>query len=214
MDEPTISHFDRNARSIAVEYEAADMREVHDLLFRYLPRGKPVLEIGSGSGRDAAFLAESGFDITAVDASAGMVSESALRHPVLADRLVRAEFPMPSGSPLLDERFGGVVSIATVMHIPNSHLFEFAMQLRELVEPGGILIISSSIGRGGLPGDRDENGRLLVERPPKNPSSSSSASASGLSQGMIPRTRRGGILAGTHWSWSGRKAASPGRLMS
>jgi hypothetical protein len=51
------------------------------------------------------------------------------------------------------------------MHIPNARLFEFAMQARDLLEPGGIIIVSSSIGRGDQPDDRDESGRLMIERP-------------------------------------------------
>jgi SAM-dependent methyltransferase len=167
VDKRTVSHFDENARSVASSYEIADMKPLHQLLLRYLPAGKPVLEIGCGSGRDAASLLGEGLDVTAVDASAGMVSEAMARHPGLTGRVAHAEFPLPVDSPLLDKRYSGVVSIATVMHIPDVRLFEFAMQVRELLDPGGVLIISSSIGRGGLPGNRDESGRLLIERPPE-----------------------------------------------
>lgn len=165
MDKPTITHFDENSPSLADAYEVVNMGVVHDILLRYLPKNRPVIEIGCGSGRDAAILVDEGFDVTALDASAGMVSEAISRHPTLAGRVIHSDFPLPANSPLLSERYGGVISIATVMHVSNAHLFEFAMQVRELLDPGGILVISSSIGRGALPDDRDESGRLMIERP-------------------------------------------------
>lgn len=166
MDEATVYCFDRDAAAIATAYEQSSMEEVQRQLVRYLPGGGRVLEIGCGSGRDAAFLTKEGFSVTAVDPSAGMIGEAVARHPVLEGRVLQEGFPLSPESPLLEEKYQAVVSIATVMHIPDSELFEFALQVRELLEPGGVLVISSSVGREGLRGNRDPSGRLMLERPP------------------------------------------------
>ena len=44
-------------------------KEFYDLIHR-LPQGAKVLDLGCGEGRNALFLAEHGFDVTAVDISA------------------------------------------------------------------------------------------------------------------------------------------------
>ncbi len=52
------------------------------------------------------------------------------------------------------------------MHIPDADLFEFAFQLRSLLTPGGMAILSLSEGRAVDADGRDADGRLFRERPP------------------------------------------------
>jgi len=165
MDPSTIHHYDVNAAEFVTRYESADMSIVHRILLRHLPEKGRVLEIGCGSGRDAAFLTSSGFDITAIDASAQMLAAALQNHPALAGRVHHAPLPLPSDSPLLSQQFDAVVSIATIMHIPEHDLFECASQMRDMLIPGGILLLSGSVGREGISANRDPQGRLFIERP-------------------------------------------------
>ena len=167
MDPSTISHYDRNASRIASEYESTDMTIVHEILLRHLTRKGKVLEIGGGSGRDTAFLLEKGFDVDFTDASNEMIKTAIVKHPELAGSAVCTSFPLPSGSELLSRQFGSIFSVATFMHIPDQQLFECASQIRDLLVPGGALLISSSVGRGDLVDNRDEDARLIIERPPE-----------------------------------------------
>ena len=155
MDATTIHHYDRQAVELCQRYETADMSSLHRLLLRYLPEHGTVLEIGSGSGRDAAFLQAHGFEVTGTDASLQMIAQAARAHPELAGRLVCAPFLFPEASPLKARTFDAVISIATLMHIPDQDLFECAVQLRTLVRPQGILVLSMSTGREGIIDNRD-----------------------------------------------------------
>ena len=148
-----------------MRYESADMSETQGLLLKYLLGRGRVLEIGCGSGRDSAFLLAKGFDMTAIDASAGMLAEAQHQHPNLAGRLFHESFPLQANSPILKKQFDGVVTIATLMHISEQDLFECASQIRDMLVPGGMLVLSASSGREGLTSDRDANGRLFLERP-------------------------------------------------
>ncbi len=58
MDRSTIHYYNKNADKLAELYETADMSEIHALLVRFLSEKARILEIGCGSGRDAAFLLE------------------------------------------------------------------------------------------------------------------------------------------------------------
>lgn len=93
MDDGTIRHYERDASALAARYESADMSETHALLVRHPPPKGRVLEVGCGSGRDAAFLASQGFDVTALDGAEAMVSSARRLHP-------ESELSMPSGAPL------------------------------------------------------------------------------------------------------------------
>ena len=169
MDQATVEYYDRNAGSCGARYESADMSHLDHLLLRHLPeRGARVLELGCGSGREAAFLLQSGHDVYGLDASEGMIEEALRRHPELAGRLSREVVPLPEGSRLLSERFDAVLAIALLMHIPDSELFEAILQWKRVLRPLGVIFISVSTGRPGVDADgRGQGGRLFRERPPE-----------------------------------------------
>jgi len=165
-DTETVSRYDSGAKAFSERYESADMSQLYTLLDRHLPPpGSSVLELGCGSGRDAAFLLAGGYDVTAIDASAAMIAEAVRLHPGLAGRIVHAAVPLPEGSPLLTRTFHAVFSNAMLMHVPDEGLRQTSRQIRRLLRPDGVLVISVSVGREGLRGSRDGTGRLFLERP-------------------------------------------------
>jgi phage repressor protein C with HTH and peptisase S24 domain/SAM-dependent methyltransferase len=178
MDAATVKVYDRHAADFASRYAQADVTALHRLLLRYLVPGSRVLEIGCGSGRDAAFLAGNGFAVTATDPSPAMLAAARAAVPGLAlaarsgqhyppaIRFVQAAFPLPAGEASPGEGFDAVTALAVAMHIPDLELFEFAFQVRGLLRAGGTFILSASTGRPGLDATgRDPQGRLFRERP-------------------------------------------------
>jgi len=144
MDGKTVSHYDTHAREASARYESADMSRLHAMLLRHLPpKGASVLELGCGSGRDAAFLQANGFDVTAVDASPGMIAEAARLHPELAGGLSCAAVPFPGDSPLLRRSFDAVFSNAMFMHIPDPELPLVVEQVRRMMRRGGAVVIGA-----------------------------------------------------------------------
>jgi SAM-dependent methyltransferase len=166
MDEHTLKYYDENSSRLALRYEEAGMEEMHQKLLCHLKRGGSVLEIGCGSGRDAAFLLSKGFDITAVDVSGKMIGEAVAHHPELNGQAINMSFPFKKDNPLLGNQYDGVVMIATLMHIPEEDLFESGFQIKELLREEGILFLSVSVGRMPKDMKRDREGRLYLERHP------------------------------------------------
>jgi protein-L-isoaspartate O-methyltransferase len=59
-----ISWYDKNAAEVAGSYEMAETEKVHEWFFEYLPkRSLVVLDVGAGSGRDAAYFSSMGHDV-------------------------------------------------------------------------------------------------------------------------------------------------------
>jgi SAM-dependent methyltransferase len=166
MDERTVAFYDEHSRELSDRYESADMSHLYHLLARHLPEKECIFEIGGGTGRDAAHLLAQGHDVTIVDASPQLVSAALKLHPELQGRIHAAPFPLPDDSELLARRYGAVVSIAVLMHVPDKDLFAFAYQVWQLLRDGGVAIFSISTGRRTADGDRDGGGRLFRERPP------------------------------------------------
>jgi SAM-dependent methyltransferase len=143
------------------------MSIVHSLLLRFLPEKVSVLEIGCGSGRDAAFLIAKSYDVTAIEASPKMIEFAQRLHPELAGRITLASVPLRDSDSLLSRQFGAVVCIGTILHVPDQYLFEFASQIRDLIAPDGTLFLSGSIRNLPSQENRDEHGRLIRERVPE-----------------------------------------------
>lgn len=175
MDSVTVDCYNTQAATYAARYEAADMSTLHRLLLRHLPDRCRILELGCGSGRDAAFLLAHGYDVIATDASPSMLTLAAQLHPELASRLHLLPFPIAHRPPAtlptvhcpLSTGFPALLSVAMLMHIPDQELFECATQMRDLLTDDGMLVLQLSLGRGGLSQGRDEAGRLYNERPPE-----------------------------------------------
>ena len=80
-------------RSLAVRYESLDPEKLHaDILHCCHPRlPASVIDIGAGSGRDAAWFASKGYSVLAVEPSATMREEGRRRHPDLGNHLARRQ---------------------------------------------------------------------------------------------------------------------------
>jgi 2-polyprenyl-3-methyl-5-hydroxy-6-metoxy-1,4-benzoquinol methylase len=170
MDEATVAYYDDHAAEVSRRFETANMSRIHGYLLSHMPgKGARVMEIGCGSGRDAAFLLANGYDIRAIDASRGLIEEALKIHPELHDRLAVAGVPFPEESPILRETFPAIVSMAVLMHIPEKDIDETVAQIRRMLAAGGTAFISVSTGRAEVDKDgRGNGGRLFLERPPED----------------------------------------------
>ena len=127
--------------------------------------GETILEIGAGSGRDAARLRALGARVDAVEPSAGLRQLALATHPELSGR-VHNGF-LPGGLPReIKEKYDGILLSAVIMHIPDAELFDTAFSLRERLTRGGKLLVSMPVDRGDVrsDSDRDSLGRLMIIR--------------------------------------------------
>ena len=126
---------------LASFYESLPAAKINSWLVDFLPPPPaPVLEVGSGSGRDAAWLAQAGFAVTAVEPDAVMRAEARHRHP-------QAGFKLRSGSlPGLGfaarPRFAFILANAVWMFIRPDQRSAAAAELAALLLDGGSLAVT------------------------------------------------------------------------
>jgi len=165
VDRQTIDWYDKNAEEVARRYESVPGGISDFFRFVFAP-GDSVLEIGSGSGRDAARLLALGVHVHAVEPSAGLRHRAAALHPELSGRLFEGKLPSDL-PPSVAGPYDGVILSAVIMHIPDAELFDAALAVSERLKDGGKLLLSTPLERGDTPAgsDRDESGRLMILRP-------------------------------------------------
>jgi SAM-dependent methyltransferase len=163
MDVPdtTITYYTTHVKDLIQRYESADVSDLHALLADSFPPGARVLELGCGSGRDAAFMLENGFDITASDGVQEMVDAAAACHPALAGRLHPIRLPEDL-TPALGN-FDGVYAVATLMHLTRPDIQEVFSRIHRILVPGGRLLFSVPLHRDDVAADEfDAKGRRFT----------------------------------------------------
>jgi len=135
------------AETLAGQYEAVAFSAVHsDLRLPSVPAR--VLDVGAGTGRDAAHLARLGYDVTAVEPVAEMRAVAQRLHPEpitwLSDAL-----------PLLERvtgHFDLILATAVWMHLDAQERALAMPRVADLLAPGGQL--SLSLRHGPVPSGR------------------------------------------------------------
>lgn len=152
MSERTIGYYEANASTTARGYEGVDFGQVLDRVLQYAPRRGKLLDIGCGSGRDAAFFLRQGYDVTATDGSNAMLREADSYHPELHERLVHHR--LPNRLPFDPESFDVVTSMAVIMHLREEDLPCVFADIARVARPDAIVAYTVNTARAGL----DENG--------------------------------------------------------
>lgn len=121
---------------------AAEARYVHELIARYRPGARSVLDLGCGTGRHAALLAEHGYDLTGVDFSEEMLRVARETAPGL--KFVHGDVR----SLRLGKTFDVVASLFHVMsyQTTNADLRAALATIREHLAPGGMFVFDCWYG--------------------------------------------------------------------
>jgi protein-L-isoaspartate O-methyltransferase len=137
-------YYDDNAPRLAATYESLAAARLHAWLKDSLPAAPAcVLDIGAGSGRDAAWLASLGLDVIAVEPSAAMVREAQRIHPDTAIHWVEGDaLPGLERTLRRGQAFDFILLSAVWMHVPPAEQRRAFRKIVSLLKPGGRVAIT------------------------------------------------------------------------
>ncbi len=142
-----ISWYNKNAAEVAGSYEVADTEKVHEWFFDHLPkRPLMILDVGAGSGRDAAYFSSLGHDVVAVEPSKGMRAEAMKKHSSPRIQWIDDKMPALSEVTRLGLFFDFILLSAVWMHLPIPERPHAFRKLIHLLKPGGFMAITLRIG--------------------------------------------------------------------
>lgn len=160
----TLGYYDQHARSAASQYEQVDFSPVLDTVRTVMSLPAQVLELGCGSGRDAAALLASGYDVIALDGSRAMISEAIRLHPELQDRL--HHHVLPERFRFGAGQFDAVLAFAVIMHLAREQIGTCIREINRVTKPGGLFVVSVNTCRNELNEEGvDRAGRYFTVMP-------------------------------------------------
>ncbi|WP_367619339.1 class I SAM-dependent methyltransferase [Paraburkholderia sp. CHISQ3] len=120
---------------------------MHKVFFRFLPKdGGRCLDVGAGSGRDAAAMALRGYKVTAVEPSIGLRTLAEQHHGGLSIEWLDDSLPELRTVKALRTRYAFILLSAIWMHISPDDRPESLKTLAELLEPEGYLAMTLRLG--------------------------------------------------------------------
>lgn len=149
--------YDTHAEQIADGYESIEANAAHPALFEMIADKQTltVLDIGSGTGRDAAALSALGHDVTAIDPSEKMLQLARSLHP--NSDVDWRDGQLPELSSAVGE-YDLILLSAVWMHVPPAERQAAFDRMVSLLAPGGTIYATLRIGPDDL-----ERGMFAVE---------------------------------------------------
>jgi len=169
LEDDPANWYEAHVADVSARYESIAFESVHGWLFPYLPDPPAMaLDVGAGTGRDAAWLAERGFDVAAIEPSEAMRGEAKRLHPSPRIRWFADRLPDLVGPSRAGLSFDLILVSAVWMHVPPNSRRRSFRKLLGLLKPGGVLAITLRHGpaddaRGLYPVGPDELERFCRE---------------------------------------------------
>jgi SAM-dependent methyltransferase len=177
MDDSTFRYYQNYASELARRYETADVQNLHKRLLATFPAGYRLLEIGCGSGREAAFLFSSGYEVHCIEPSQMMIEKALQYHPDLEGRIFEGAVPgnvpehilsrvADSGTENLNgtgQHYDGIYAVASLMHLSEEELTAAFELLYSALKPGGCFLFSVPLTRPDISASGyDSKGRYFL----------------------------------------------------
>jgi SAM-dependent methyltransferase len=147
-----VPYYDVHAQQLTEQYESLEAHAVHQWLMDLLPTGtnSRALDVGAGSGRDAAWLVSRGFEVWAVEPSVVMRREAQKRHAEAAITWLDDHLPELERTRMAASQqgvsFHFILISAVWMHLAPQLRATAFKNLMSLLAAGGILAVTLRCG--------------------------------------------------------------------
>lgn len=149
---PGTAGYAEAADSLVDSYESITFEDLYRPLLELLPRGGRALDIGAGTGRDAAALAARGFRVHAAEPTAELRAHAQRLHPASAITWTDDALPHLEGLHAKGIHFDLILMTAVWMHLDEGEREKALPNVVHLLAPGGRLFMT--VRKGPVPPGR------------------------------------------------------------
>ena len=146
-------YYEINAKRYAKETFPADMSEQYKRFLPLLREYARILDVGSGSGRDACYFQKKGYQVTALEPSKNLCREI---RKVFSGEIVCSD--IQSYQP--DQRYDGIWACASFLHLQEKEVLSFFKKINLYLNEKGIVYLS---GKNGITIGKAADGRYFLE---------------------------------------------------
>lgn len=147
------NYYERNAERYAAETFSADMSEQYQRFLPLLKKGGKILDVGSGSGRDACYFQKHGYQVTALEPSKNLCREI---QKVFSGEIICSD--IQNYQPL--ELYDGIWACASLLHLQEKEVLQFFERIDRYLDDDGTVYIS---GKNGIQTGEAKDGRFFLE---------------------------------------------------
>lgn len=147
----TLDYYNHHAKEFVSTTISVDFKTTQDKFIRHLP-GKEILDFGCGSGRDAKYFLEAGFQVTATDGSEEMCRCASEYVGIPIRKMLFQELNV-------QDQYDGIWACSSILHLPKKELENVLCKMVEALHVGGITY--TSFKYGNFEGER--NGRYFTD---------------------------------------------------
>jgi|SRR6185503_2801917 SAM-dependent methyltransferase len=135
--------YGETAAERARQYESIGFADVHaDILHLFPTTPSQIIDIGAGTGRDAAAFAERGHSVTAVEPTAELRAEAERLHARWPITWIDDSLPDLDRVHERGECYDVVMLTAVWMHLDAAQRERAMIRVAPLVRPGGLMALS------------------------------------------------------------------------
>jgi SAM-dependent methyltransferase len=116
-------------------------RDCLDRLAREVGDLGPICDLGCGPGQIARYLHHQGVKTLGVDLSSKLVAEAQRLNPEI--HFHQGDI---SSLPDADNSWGGIAAFYCIIHVPREHVVDALREMRRVLKPGGVLLVTFHIG--------------------------------------------------------------------
>ena len=142
-DPETTAGYGEHVNALVERYERVRFADLHRAILHLIPTlPSRVLDIGSGTGRDADGLAARGHRVVAVEPTAELRNRAAVLHPSPLIEWVDDRLPDLPRVAARGERFDVVMLTAVWMHMDREQRDRAMPTVAGLLRPGGVMTLT------------------------------------------------------------------------
>lgn len=150
MKNSTLEYYDQNAEQFFKTTADVDFTDTQDRFLQYLQLGSRILDLGCGSGRDARYFLEKGYQVDATDGSAEICRLASEYTGIPVRQMLFNELDA-------EEEYDGIWACASILHLPEEELRDVMHRIGTALKEDGIFY--TSFKYGDFAGER--NGRYF-----------------------------------------------------
>ncbi len=147
MTNESSAGYREQADALGKQYESVRFADVHGPVLHLMPTvSSRILDIGAGTGRDAAALAAMGHRVVAVEPVAAFRTKGTTLHPSPLIEWVDDSLPALAQLGERGESFDVAMLTAVWMHLDRAERVQAMGRITGLVRSGGLMVMSLRYG--------------------------------------------------------------------